>query len=265
MGALYEGEFVRKTAFQQYTNTVVAGQVSRRNERHLLANAKESRIGSSSHKLPRCSAGHPTGSISNQGVKWGQVMSTSAPLADLEHVHNRWGWFLALGIALIVLGIIALAYIPAATLGSVLVLGWLMIASGIVEAVYAFQARRWGGVLLHLLGGVLGVLLGLLVVTHPAAGALAWTLLFAAFFTVIGLFRTIAAIQLKFRNWGWAVFDGIVTLVLGILLWAAWPSSAIWFLGFALGVALILRGWTTVMFALAVRAVGRVIPIRRVA
>jgi len=73
-----------------------------------------------------------------------------------------------------------------------------------------------GGVLLHVLGAVLGILVGLIVVTHPVAGALAWTLLFAAYFTVIGIFRTIAAIQLKYQSWGWAVFDGIVTLVLGL-------------------------------------------------
>jgi len=62
------------------------------------------------------------------------------------------------------------------------------------------------------------------------AGALAWTLLFASFLTVIGGFRLIAAISLKFPHWGWAVFDGVVTLGLGILLWAEWPWSGLWFL-----------------------------------
>jgi len=86
--------------------------------------------------------------------------------------------------------------------------------------------HRWGGMFLHLAGGVLGVLIGLLIVTHPVAGALAWTLLFASFFTVVGLFRLVAAIRLKFPNWGWAAFDGTVTTLLGILLVAGWPWSA---------------------------------------
>src|SRR5438552_13468061 len=94
---------------------------------------------------------------------------------------------------------------------------------------HGFQVRSWGGFFLHLLGGIVGVLIGLLVVTHPVAGALAWTLLFASFFTVIGLFRLIAATRLKFPNWGWAAFDGAVTLLLGILLWADWPWSGFWF------------------------------------
>ncbi len=192
-------------------------------------------------------------------------MSTAASLIGLEPVCHRWGWFLALGIILIALGVLSLTFAPAATLASVLVLGWLMFVSGIIEGVYAFHARGWGGVLLHVLGAVLGILMGLLVVTHPVAGALAWTLLFASYFTVVGLFRTIAAIHLRYRSWGWAVFDGIVTLSLGLLLWAEWPVSAIWFLGFALGIALILRGWTMVMFALAARAFTHRLGLERAA
>lgn len=177
---------------------------------------------------------------------------------DLEHLARRWGWFLVLGFLLIVLGIIALVYMPAATIASVLVLGWLMFFSGILEAIHAFSARGWGGVLLHVAGGVLGILIGLLIVTHPVAGALAFTLLFASFLTVIGLFRLVAAIWLRYRSWGWALFDGIVTLILGLLLWGGMPWSGLWFLGLALGIALLLRGWSTVMFAFAVRAIGRI-------
>jgi len=189
-------------------------------------------------------------------------MSTPALSADFERLHHRWGWFLALGVLLIVLGIVALVYTLAATLASVLVLGWLMFFSGIVEAVHAFHARGWGGVLLHVAGGALGVLIGLLVVTHPVAGALAFTLLFACFLTIIGLFRLVAALWLRYRSWGWAVFDGVVTLVLGVLLWAGMPWAGLWFLGFAIGIALILRGWSTIMFSFAVRAIGHVVAFR---
>lgn len=189
-------------------------------------------------------------------------MTATRLFVDVEHLGRRWGWFLVLGILSIVLGIVALVYTPAAALASVLVLGWLMFFSGILEAVHAFQARGWGGVLLHVAGGALGILIGLLVVTHPVAGALAWTLLFASFFTVIGLFRLVAAIWLRYRSWGWAVFDGVVTLVLGLLLWAGMPWAGLWFLGFALGIALILRGWSTIMFALAVRAIGHMVALR---
>src|SRR5438309_11708277 len=135
-------------------------------------------------------------------------MSTSLMFFETEQLRREWGWLLALGIMMVVLGTIALFIMPAATVGTVLVLGWLLVISGIFEMIHAFRVRRWGGLFLHLIGGVLGVLIGLLVVTHPLVGALAWTLLFASFFTVIGLFRLISAIRLKFPHWGWAAFDG---------------------------------------------------------
>ncbi|MGE5112006.1 MAG: HdeD family acid-resistance protein [Acidobacteriaceae bacterium] len=189
-------------------------------------------------------------------------MSTSVLLADFRGLHHRWGWFLAMGILLIALGTIALVYTPVATLGTVLILGWLMFFSGIVEAIHAFEARGWGGVLLHVAGGILGIIIGLLVITHPIAGAVVWTLLFASFLTVIGLFRLVAAIWLRYGSWGWAVFDGTVTLVLGLLLWAGMPWSGLWFLGLALGIALVLRGWSTLMFSFAVRAIDHGLALR---
>lgn len=188
-------------------------------------------------------------------------MATNPLLFELEIIRPRWGWLLALGILMIILGTVALFLIPAATIGTALVLGWLLVFSGIIELIHAFRVKKWGGLFLHLIGGVLGILVGLLVVTHPLAGAVAWTLLFASFLTVIGLFRLITAISLRFPNWGWAVFDGIITLALGFLLWAQWPWSGLWFLGLAVGISLILRGWTYVMFAFAIHSIYPAIPI----
>ena len=98
------------------------------------------------------------------------------------------------------------------------------------------------------------MVLGLLIVTHPVAGALAWTMLFASFFLVVGSFRMVAAIRMKFPHWGWAAFDGAVTLLLGVLLWADWPWSGLWFLGLSIGISLVLRGWSYVMLAFALRS-----------
>ena len=183
----------------------------------------------------------------------------------LDSVHRRWGWLLVLGILMIVLGTIAFIIMPAATLGTVLVLGWLLVVSGVFEAIQAFRERKSGGFFLHLLGAVLGLLVGFLIVTHPVAGALGWTLLFASFLTVIGIFRLVAAIQLQFPNWGWAAFDGAITLALGILLWTEWPWSGLWFLGLALGISLLLRGWSYVMFAIALHSLRLPADIRQAA
>ena len=181
-------------------------------------------------------------------------MAATLVIADGDSLRRKWGWFLALGILLVLLGTIALVIMPAATIATVLVLGWLMVFSGVFEAIHAFQVRGWRGVLLHLVGGLLGVVVGLLIVTHPVAGALAWTMLFASFFLIVGIFRMVAAIRMKFPNWGWAAFDGAVTLLLGVLLWADWPWSGLWFLGLSIGISLILRGWSYAMLAFALRS-----------
>lgn len=183
----------------------------------------------------------------------------------VDDFRHKWGWLLVIGISMVCLGSIALLITPAATLGTVLVLGWLLVVSGVVEAIQSFRVRNWRGIFLHLIGGVLGVLVGLLVVTHPVAGALALTLLFASFFTVIGVFRLVAAIRLKFPKWGWTAFDGAVALLLGLLLWIDWPGSGLWFLGFAVGVTLLLRGWSYVMFAVAVRTLPATVAIKQAA
>jgi uncharacterized membrane protein HdeD (DUF308 family) len=89
-----------------------------------------------------------------------ESISTPPLFADFAILHHRWGWFLVLGILLIVLGIIALVYTQVATLASILVLGWLMFFSGIMEAVHAFHVRGWTGGLLHVAGGASGILIG---------------------------------------------------------------------------------------------------------
>lgn len=137
-------------------------------------------------------------------------------------------WSLLLGISLIVVGVIAFIVAPAATLATVMVFGWIVIVSGILEIFHSFFMRTWTGVFLHLIGGLLGIFIGFLVVTHPVAVALAWTLLFAAFFTVFGILRIVGAVLLKFPTWPWALVDGIIGTVLGFLLWlnGRGPDSA---------------------------------------
>ena len=103
-------------------------------------------------------------------------MSTSVLLTTVEEIRHKWGWLLVLGIAMVALGIIALGMIPVATVASAIVFGWLLVVSGIFEAVHGFQVRGSHSMFLHLLGGILGVLIGLLVVTHPIVviGASRW-------------------------------------------------------------------------------------------
>jgi uncharacterized membrane protein HdeD (DUF308 family) len=176
----------------------------------------------------------------------------SSPLG-LEQDHPRWGWYLALGTVLMVIGALVFGFSVAAIIGTVPVLGWLMVASGSLEAPYAFYLRGWRGLLDLVLGGVLGIIVGLILVMHLIAGAQPWSP-FASYLAVIGIARTITAIQMKYEGRYLEAIEGIVTLLLALLLWTECPLSAKWFPWAAFGIAVILRGGAVIVVAFAVRA-----------
>jgi uncharacterized membrane protein HdeD (DUF308 family) len=161
-------------------------------------------------------------------------------------------WSVQLGVALMLLGAAALTTMsPAGAAG--MLFGWIVVLAGLVEATHAFRVRRSSAFFLHLIPGIAGFPIGLLMAAHPSAGVLASILLLGSFFTVVGLFRVVAAFRLKFPAWPWAVFDGVATFVLGTILWSAWQWLGPRFFGLAVGVSLLLRGWSCIAFALAVR------------
>ncbi len=172
-------------------------------------------------------------------------------LTDIQEFRHNWGWFLALGIILIIFGTIALGSSVFVTLASVLFFGWLLLFMGVIEAVQAFWQRKWGGLFLHLLGGILTAVVGLIIVANPGAGALVLTLVLAVFFMVAGLFRIMAALMMRFPHWGWLLVSGVITLVLGLLIWRQWPFFGLWVIGLFIGIDMIFCGWSWVMAALA--------------
>ena len=190
-------------------------------------------------------------------------MIAKAALAGIEEIRRNWGWFLALGIALVLLGVFALVAAEIATLASVLLFGWLVLVGGVFEVVAAFWARQWSGFILHLLVGFLYVVVGGLMIGHPVAVAAGLTLLLVALFLTGGVFRIVAATMLRYPNWGWSVLDGVIALLLGVMIWANWPESSLLVIGTFVGIALVFRGWAWVMFALALRQLPRVGEILR--
>jgi uncharacterized membrane protein HdeD (DUF308 family) len=176
-------------------------------------------------------------------------MSASFGPGPLESVREHRGWFLVLGIALVVLGMVALGDTIMVTIVSIALLGWLLIVSAIFHAVQWLRGREEGH-LVDLFGFVLDLVVGLILISNPAVGALTLTLVLAVFFLVGGLMRLFAALSSDAPHRGWAVLDGAVAALLGILLWIHWPTSGLWFVGFAIGVELFFRGWAWIMLAL---------------
>jgi uncharacterized membrane protein HdeD (DUF308 family) len=170
-----------------------------------------------------------------------------------EHLKRRWIWFVALGVVLVLLGAVAVGWAFLATIASVIFLGWLMLAGGILQAVHAFSNRRWGGFFLELLAGVLYVVVGVMMILNPAAGALALTLLIAAFLIVGGAFRIAAGLSARFHHQGWLVLHGAINVLLGILIWTQWPVSGLWVIGLFVGIDMIFNGWALIMLGIAAK------------
>lgn len=185
----------------------------------------------------------------NENVAWTGPFAGQA--ADLR---RNWGWLLVLGICLLILGILAVLDSLLATVVSMIFFGWILVIAGIVEGVQTFRHRGSGHLFLHLLNAVLSIVVGALLLWHPMAGAVVMTLLLAVYFTVAGIFRIVAAFSARVPGWGWALFNGIVTLILGILIWAQWPVSGLWVIGLFIGIDLIVVGWSQIMTAFAARA-----------
>lgn len=184
--------------------------------------------------------------------RWDSLAQT-----DLESLSKNWGWVLASGIAFVLLGVLALVFSVLTTLASVFVLGWLLAFAGIFEAVHAFKMTRWSGFLLELLAAILYVVVGVLMIVRPAAGALSLTLLIGAFFLVSGIFRTAAAATIRPPRWGWFLMSGLVTLSLGLLIVAEWPTSGLWIIGMFVGIDLVFNGTWLIMLASGVRESAR--------
>jgi uncharacterized membrane protein HdeD (DUF308 family) len=162
--------------------------------------------------------------------------------ASPEMIHN-WGWLLAFGIVLVVIGVAAVIRSFAATVVSMVFFGWMLLFAGVVEFVNAFMVGHWSGFFLHLLASILFVVTGFLLVIRPAISAEVATLVMSMFFLIGGLFEFVAACWTHQSGWGWQAFDGVISSLMGLLLLVQWPLSGLWAIGLFIGIDLIFAGW----------------------
>jgi uncharacterized membrane protein HdeD (DUF308 family) len=181
---------------------------------------------------------------------------TAEAFAGGDNSGSFRGWVIFAGIALMALGTAAVIYDGTATIASVVLFGWLLMLAGIMQIVHAFQVRAWSGFFIYLLDGILRATVGTLLVIYPDAGALTLTLVLSFYFIVGGLFKTFGSIALQFPSWGWSVASGLISVALGVMLAVQWPTSGTWFIGFAVGLDLIIYGWALLMFAAALKKVS---------
>ena len=185
-------------------------------------------------------------------------MTFATDTASIRHeLHGKWGWFVGLGVLMIVAGFIALMSLLLATIASVLVVGVMMVISGIIEIIHGFQMRRWGRFFFWIVIGALYVAGGFFAVSNPLLASAALTLLLGMFLIAAGVMRIVLAMQMRTSsNWGWVVASGVITLLLGAIIVFGWPTTSLYTLGIFLGVDLIIAGASWLTAGLAFRRVG---------
>ena len=169
--------------------------------------------------------------------------------ATPEMIRN-WGWLLAFGVVLMVLGVVAVVRAATATIASMVFFGWLLVFASVIQFVEAFMVGHWAGFFLHLLIAILFSVVGLLMVVRPVISAEALTFLMSVFFLLGGLYQLAAAIWSHLPGWGWQALNGIIAAVMGVLILAQWPVSGLWVIGLFVGIDLIFYGWAWIALAL---------------
>lgn len=176
-------------------------------------------------------------------------------ISDVRSARDNWGWLVALGIFLVILGAIAIGASVYTTFFTILFLGATLVLAGIAQLIYSFWVKKWSGFFFSLLTGLLYLIMGGMFLWRPLQAAAALTLLIGSFFVVSGVFRIVTALYNRFDQWGWVVFSGAISLILGLLILEEWPLTSLWVIGLFVGIDLIIYGWTCTLIGLVARKI----------
>ena len=169
--------------------------------------------------------------------------STHSLGSGLSNLSSKWGWAVALGIALILCGVVALLSLVVATAVAVIWIGVMMITAGVVEIAHGYKMKGWGRSVLWMITGALYIIGGFFAVVDPIPASIILTLILAIALIIIGCLRTWMGFQLRGEGHkGWVILSGVLTLLFGVVILIHWPYSGLYALGIILGVDLIQTG-----------------------
>lgn len=157
-------------------------------------------------------------------------------------------------ILLVILGILAISLPMIASIGVARVLSWLILIDGIAQFVYAFKSKGIGRTIWKILVSILYIAAGVYLLAHPLLGLAGLTLLLAMFFFIEGIVD-IGTFVWAHKSDGseWLLLHGIITLLLGVMIWRHWPFSSLWALGTLVGISMLVTGTTRLMMAMKAR------------
>jgi uncharacterized membrane protein HdeD (DUF308 family) len=172
-------------------------------------------------------------------------------------IHRHWGLFLLEGILLIVLGSLAVLVPAVASVAATIVFGWILLLSGLLGLVATLRARQAPGFGWSLLSAVIGIAAGIVLLAMPLQGTLSLTAVLIAFLLIEGVASILYALEHRKGSsgrWSWMAASGIIDLVLGLILLAGLPGTAVWALGLLIGINMIFGGLALVWMALDARS-----------
>ncbi|WP_426228770.1 HdeD family acid-resistance protein [Pararhizobium sp. DWP3-4] len=176
-------------------------------------------------------------------------MVEAVSIALRPSLKEKWGWFVALGVALIMGGGIAFGNVMAATVASVYYVGMIMLIGGVLHLMQAFRVKKWESVFYWILSGACYTVAGVFAFLNPLLASAALTLLMAAALIIAGGFRIWTAFKLRpLAGWGWIALGGLVTLLAGLIIAAGWPVNSLWILGLFLAIDLVMQGLALIAF-----------------
>ena len=177
------------------------------------------------------------------------------PAEVFGEVKKSWGWMLALGILMVILGMIGLGMTFFLTIVSVMFFGVLLLVGSGFQLVDAFKSKGWKSVILHILMALLYLAAGVVMISDPLASGIWLTFMIAAMLLAVGTMRIIMAIQMRdYKGWGWVAFSGVLSILLGIMVFMQWPESGLWVIGMFVAIEMVLQGWSSIVIAFAAKA-----------
>jgi uncharacterized membrane protein HdeD (DUF308 family) len=163
-------------------------------------------------------------------------------------------WSIALSVLMIAAGVLAIGLPMIAGVAVTAIVGWLLLFSGVSHLAFAWRAGRPGAVVWQILLGLLYGAIGVYVIASPVAGLASLTLAVALYLLIEGMLEFVLWSQLRaVPGSGWLMVDGIITLVLTVMIWSTWPSSAGWVVGTLIGISMLFSGITRLMLSIAAR------------
>ena len=175
----------------------------------------------------------------------------------IDAIRRNAGLTVSAGTVLLVAGLLAILSPFVAGLSITIMVGALVALSGISQCFLAFRAGAFGRALLLFVAGVIMAVAGFYMMSQPLSGLAALTLILMAFLIATGLVEIVVAFQLKPADgWGIELFNGVLTLVLGILLWRQFPLSGAWAIGILFGIKMVFSGLALILVGRGVRKVA---------